>query len=70
MEAWTTGTGAGGRNNLGISIVFRNWKEKRKGRPSAGSEEVSDCDFATCLRCLLAFLCFFYRLEFVCVHVV
>jgi hypothetical protein len=57
VEAWTTGTGAGGRNNLGIAIVFRNWKEKRKGRPSAGSGEVSYCDFAARLRRLLTSLC-------------
>jgi hypothetical protein len=57
VEAWTTGTGAGGRNNLGTAIVFRNWKEKRKGQPSAGSGEVSDCDFATRLRRLLTSLC-------------
>jgi hypothetical protein len=57
VEAWTTRTGAGGRNNLGIAIVFRNCKEKRKGRPSAGSGGVSDCNFAARLRHLLASLC-------------
>jgi hypothetical protein len=64
------GSGSRFRVGEGIAIVFENWKEKGKGRPSVGSGEVSDCDFAARLWRLLASLCVSLLLFFLstCIH--